>query len=324
VDAVRTQHGSAVYNSRHYGAGARIHQMARKRETLLHAEEGYRGPSYRLPAYGSPRTAPAYRPDSSPVIRVPGVDDRLAVPEAGEEYFDDPQCQLAYIVRACVAEGHVASTELLTRPDKGSDFATDVCERREGKESETQRYLEELSFEVANTHTLGDLKARARKLMKRGVRRLFSVMVREKVVQEWTGRGGWKARFLDDEIRDRTLKKPLRIRAILEGAAADSLVAVALWEKREPYLVKPVEGKEATGRQKGRAEGRKKGREEGREATLCQNIRGPCGFLGIKWSAEREADVKAMNFGPRSAVERSRGREKVAELVYVIRERCRA
>ncbi len=90
-------------------------------------------------------------------MRMPGVDDRLAVPEAGEEYVDgvryevlageaahaDPQCQLAYVVRACVAKGYIASTELLTRSDSGSDFATDVCVRRAGTDPQTgQRYLE--------------------------------------------------------------------------------------------------------------------------------------------------------------------------------------
>jgi len=88
--------------------------MSRKRETPVHAGESYTGPSYRLPAHGSPHTAPARRPGSSPAVRRPGVEDRLAVPEAAEEYIDgvryavlaadaehaDPQCQLAYVVRA--------------------------------------------------------------------------------------------------------------------------------------------------------------------------------------------------------------------------------
>ena len=63
---------------------------------------------------------PLREPGSSPLpaLRMPGVDDRLATPEAGEEYIDgvryevmagepehaDPQCQLAFVVRACVAE----------------------------------------------------------------------------------------------------------------------------------------------------------------------------------------------------------------------------
>ena len=54
----------------------------------------------------------------------------------------------------CLAEGYVASTELLTRTEKGFDFATDVCVRQEAIDPETGgRYLEEISFEVANTQT---------------------------------------------------------------------------------------------------------------------------------------------------------------------------
>ncbi|MCP4655751.1 MAG: hypothetical protein GY856_10065, partial [bacterium] len=77
-------------------------------------------------------------PREEPVsIRLPGrgerlaPDDRLARPGTGEEYVDgrcmqamaggaahaDPQCDLAYVVRACVAKDYVASTELLTRTD---------------------------------------------------------------------------------------------------------------------------------------------------------------------------------------------------------------
>ncbi|MCP4675915.1 MAG: hypothetical protein GY854_10500 [Deltaproteobacteria bacterium] len=72
-----------------------------------------------------------------------------AIIDRGEEYIDgvryevmgaepehaDPQCQLAYVVRACVTQGSIASTELLTRSDHGSDFMTDVCVRRAGNRS---------------------------------------------------------------------------------------------------------------------------------------------------------------------------------------------
>ncbi len=211
-------------------------------------------------------------------MRLPGVDDRLAIPEAGEEYVDgvryevlageaahaDPQCQLAYVVRACVAEGYVASTELLTRSDVGSDFATDVCVRLAGEDPQTgQRYLEELSFEVANTQTLGDLEPRARKLMARGVRRLFAVMVEEGEIREWTSRG-WRIRSMRGEIRDRTFGRALRIRAILDAAEADRMVVEAMWAKREPHLVKLVDQGREEGRAEGRAEGRDEGRAEGR------------------------------------------------------------
>ncbi|MCP3998855.1 MAG: hypothetical protein GY722_27855 [bacterium] len=256
--------------------------MSHKRHKPTYAApRGSAGTAYRLPAYGSPVSEPVQPvrdPGSSaqPSMRMPGVDDRLAIPEAGEEYIDgvrfealageaehaDPQCQLAYVVRGCVAEGYVASTELLTRSDSGSDFATDVCVRREGQDPRTgQRYLEELSFEVANTQTLADLKHRAKKLMARGVRRLFAVMVEEGQVREWT-RAGWRVRAPRGEIRDRTFEKPLRIRAILYAAEADRLVAEALWEKREPFLVQLVDKERAEGHAEGLAEGRTKGLAE--------------------------------------------------------------
>jgi hypothetical protein len=267
------------------------------------AAEGSGGRSYRLPAYGSPIGEP---PGSSvPEMRMPGVDDRLAIPESGEEYFDgiryevmagepehaDPQCQLAYVARACVAEGYVASTELLTRSDVGSDFATDVCVRRQGTDPRTgQRYLEELSFEVANTQTLKELGIRAKKLVARGVRRLFAVMVQEEEIHEWEPRGGWKVLSRYGEIRDRAFHKPLRVRAILNAAEADRLVSAALVAKKEPHLMKTLEEREA------------KGREEGRKETLRGNIKDLCEVLNIDWSTERKAALQAMKLSDLDAL----------------------
>ncbi len=261
--------------------------MARKPEhPAYHAAEGATARAYQLPAYGSPVAEPHARrePGSSlpPEMRMPGVDDRLAIPEAGEEYLDgvcyqvmagepehaDPQCQLSYVVRACVASGWIASTELLTRSDAGNDFATDVCVRRAGTDPKTgQRYLEALSFEVANTQTLSDLEERAKKLVARGVRRLFAVMVEDKEIREWQP-SGWRVRSKRGEIRDRVFKKPLRIRAILDAAEADRLVAEALWAKREPFLV-GIANKERT---EGHAEGRAEGHAEGRAEALAEAI----------------------------------------------------
>ncbi|MCP4655702.1 MAG: hypothetical protein GY856_09815, partial [bacterium] len=179
-----------------------------------------------------------------------------------------PQCRLAYVVSACVAQGYVASTELLTRTDKGSDFATDVCVRKEGIDPSTGgRYLEELSFEVANTQTLKNLEAvRVPKLMARGVRRLFAILVQEGDVLEWSTRGGgkWKGLGPEDVIRDRTLHSPLRVGAILDAAEAKRQVSEALLAEGEPYLMGVVQEREAKGRAKGRAEGEAKGRAKGR------------------------------------------------------------
>ncbi len=266
---------------------------------------------------------PLREPGSSspPALRMPGVDDRLATPEAGEEYIDgvryevmagepehaDPQCQLAYVVRACVAEGYIASTELLTRSDVGSDFATDVCVRRAGEDPQTgQRYLEELSFEVANTQTLGELGVRADKLVARGVRRIFAVMVQEEEIREWKSESGWKVRSQRGEIRDRAFHKPLRVRAILNAAEADRLVTEAMIAKKEPHLMKTLEEREAKGRTEGRKEGRTEGRteglREGRKETFRRNIKDLCRVLDIEWSAERNASLHSMKLADLDAL----------------------
>ena len=134
------------------------------------------GAAFELPSDGAPQTEPG------PTIRLLGrnrrfaPDDRLARPEFGEfgeEVIDgvriecspapaehaDPQCRLAAVASICLAEGYIASTELLTRTEAESDFATDVCVRKAGVDPETGgRYLEELSFEVAHTQTLENLE----------------------------------------------------------------------------------------------------------------------------------------------------------------------
>ncbi len=283
--------------------------------------------SYQMPAYGTPPIEPSSPlrepPRPTRALRLPGIDDRLARPEEGEEYVDgerigweamagesdhaDPQCQLAYVVRACVADGYVAATELLTRSDQKSDFATDVCVRREGIDPATgSRYLEEISFEVANAQTRAKLEKRAKKLMARGVRRVFGLMVKEEKVLEWTRASGFKERPLHGQIRGRTLKRPLRVRAILDAAEADRLVAEALWEKREPYLVKLVAKGEAKGRKEGHDEGRREGHEEGRKEGRVEGLRRTvedlCQLLGIEWSIEHKSQVEAMSLSKLEAL----------------------
>lgn len=297
--------------------------MARRPEHSAYSTpDGSPVPAYRLPAYGSPGTAPSLpvrEPGSAPppAMRLPGVDDRLAIPEAGEEYIDgvryevmaaepehaDPQCQLAHVVWACVAEGYVASTELLTRADHGSDFATDVCVRRAGTDPQTgQRYLEELSFEVANSQTLPELDRRAKKLVTRGVRRVFGLLVREEKVYEWTRSGGRRVRSLEGTIRDRALHTPLRIRAILDAAEAKRLVFEAMVSEDDPNLGRYVKKREAKSRAEGRREGRAEGRKEGRAENLRGNVKDLCGALGIGWSAERNASVEAMSLSELEAL----------------------
>lgn len=221
---------------------------------------GHEGHGLRLPSHRE-RLAP---------------DDRLAIPEAGEEYIDgerfevmagdaahaDPQCDLAYVVRACVAKGYIASTELLTRTDVGSDFATDICVRREGTDPETGgRYVEEVSFEVANSQTRRDFeRVRIPKLLAAGVRRIIVLLVPEGDVIEWSVEDNdWKGWTPDTSIRDRVFKKPLHVKALLDAAASDKLVAEALLAKREPHLMSVLKRRESRGKTRGEAQGVLKG-----------------------------------------------------------------
>ncbi len=244
-------------------------------------------------AYGSPQAEPqpAIREPgkSRPAIRLPGrrerlaPDDHLARPEYGEfgeevidgvrmecspatEEHADPQCRLAAVVSVCTAKGYVASTELLTRTEAESDFATDVCVRQGGVDPETGgRYLEELSFEVAHTQTLENLeKVRVPKLLRAGVRRIFAILVQESDVLEWSAEDGeWMAWGPEDEIRDRVFVQPLEIKAILDAAQVDQLVSKAQLTKREPYLMSVIKQREEKALARGEARGEAKGEARG-------------------------------------------------------------
>src|SRR6185295_6726480 len=94
------------------------------------------------------------------------VDDHLVQPEVtrdeiigGQRVVLSPahephateHSELGYVVRAHVAPGYGAATDLLTRHDEESDFATDTCVRKKGVDPETGgRYLEEIAFEVVS------------------------------------------------------------------------------------------------------------------------------------------------------------------------------
>jgi hypothetical protein len=96
----------------------------------------------------------------------PKVDDHLVQPEVtrdemiggrrvvampAKEPHADQHSDLDYVLRAHAAPGYRSSSDLLTRHDVDSDFASDACLRKEGIDPETgTRYLEEIAFEVVS------------------------------------------------------------------------------------------------------------------------------------------------------------------------------
>jgi hypothetical protein len=190
----------------------------------------------------------------------PAVNDRVVEPETGTEMIRgeirkalpalpphaDEQCRIASVIGINVVPGYAASTELLTRVDDDSDFATDACIRKVGIDPGTgSRYLEEISFEVKYRQSNADMMARARQLIGRGVRRVFAIHVREDEqgaikagpVREWlASEGCWLELHPEAEIEDECLVQPVMVKALIDATEADNQVARALLAKNNPVL----------------------------------------------------------------------------------------
>ena len=122
-------------------------------------------PLYALRAPGASTAAESMRLPGTDEF--PRVDDHLVEPEISRDEMiggrrietmgaEPPHAtrhsQLDYVLRAKVAAGFTTASDLLTRVDKDSDFATDGAIVREGIDRNTgARYLEELAFEVVST-----------------------------------------------------------------------------------------------------------------------------------------------------------------------------
>jgi hypothetical protein len=184
----------------------------------------------------------------------PGVDEHLVEPEmtrdeiiGGRRVVASPsnpphatsQCDLDYVLRAYVAPGCRSASDLLTRHDEESDFATDTCIFREGIDPETGgRYLEELAFEVVAEQNQANVREKAVRMHRRGVRRIFAIFLKDQRVCEWSGESGdWRPLAADFRIEDPCLVAPLAVAALLDAAAADRAVIEALVAKGNPALL---------------------------------------------------------------------------------------
>ncbi len=217
---------------------------------------------YHAPGEGSVR-----RMEFPAAERFPPPDEHVVEPETDQEMIDgqimralpadpphaDRQVAIGYVLNATVAPDYVASSELLTRVSEDSDFATDVCIRKAGKDADGHRHLEELSFEIKHTQSESDIRKRARYLTRRGVRRVFAVYVRVKKqdgeeqviagpIKEWSiEKDDWIVLAEDAKIEDRCLCRPVAVRALLDAFEADNAVAHALIDKKNPVLTELIE-----------------------------------------------------------------------------------
>lgn len=209
-------------------------------------------PPYSLKAPGPPGSpAPVRLPGRSDL---PSVDDHLVKPEVtrdeligGRRVVAFPaklphaiqHSRLDYVIAAQVAPGFGTASDLLTRHEPDSDFATDTCVVREGIDPATgTRYLEDIAFEVVSEQDERDVTEKARRMHRRGVRRIFALFVKkDRRVSEWSPAiGGWVPLAPGSRIEDPCLVRSLEIGALLDAAAADKAVAEALIAKGEPTL----------------------------------------------------------------------------------------
>ena len=250
---------------------------------------------------------------SSAALQLPGdraqprVDEHLVTPETREEMVRGRRVvaapanpphgkrhfKLDYVLAAHVADGYEGATDLLTRVGPRSNFATDTCILREGIDPSTgARWLEELAFEVVGEQSMADITERAEELSARGVRRLIAIFVKKGEVREWSPEGsGWRVLALDDELRDPTLRRPLKIRALLDAAEADDAVVRGLKAKNNPVIAEL----EAASREEGQRAGREEGQRAGREQGLRRSVELVCARLEIRVTDEQRARLRELD-----------------------------
>ena len=218
----------------------------------------------------------------------PRVDDHIVEPETRQEMLRgvlmevqpanpphaERQVDLAYVIRAHVAPGYIGADDLLTRFSHQSNFATDVCLRKEGIDPDTgARYLEELAFEIVSEQSMRHITMRAEDIVNRGVRRLIALFIKKGRVAEWSREhDSFEDLPLDGMLEDRTLTRPIPIRALLEASIADETVARGLLEKGVPVLVQRQRDARNEGLYAGRKEGLYTGRQEGRQEGRRQGL----------------------------------------------------
>jgi hypothetical protein len=263
-----------------------------------------------LTIYAPPRNAPP-----------PAVHERLVVPETraeilhgqllwaapadlphGVQHFD-----LTTALGAYVAQGYKGAVDMLTRTSLENDFAPDASifpapkEDRSKKKkkgagaasNKGERELEELAFEVVSAQAMRVPTDKARELVRRGVRRVFAIVVGKRQVLEWSRESDdWAVLAPGAEIDDRCLVQPLPVAALLDAAVRDDAVARALLAKHNRVLVQAQEESRKAGLLEGRVEGRVEGRREGILEGKRDALRTMLGARGLPLSKALRARIE--------------------------------
>jgi hypothetical protein len=188
---------------------------------------------------------------------LPAVDARLVAPEtryeidegrvlyvsAADEPHGSRHAKLSALLEAHAAEDRDVAVDMLTRTSELTDIAPDASVFPRERDAVTGgRKLEELAFEIASTQVLSKAARKAKKLVGRGVRRVFAIDVRRGRVFEWSrDLGSWQIMPEQASIEDPALAVPLPVTALARAAKADDAMASALLAKKNPVLTAALE-----------------------------------------------------------------------------------
>ena len=177
-----------------------------------------------------------------------------------------------FLISPHVIDTYEAATDMLTRVNEASNFATDVAVYKKGIDPATGvRYLEELSFEVVNKQSSRIPREKAEDLIERGVRRVFGIFVQKGFVAEWSQEKlDWQILPQDAQIADPLFIRPISVRALLDAATAEMEVASALLQKNNPVVKELTERVHEEGYKEGHKEGHKEGRQETERAVVLE------------------------------------------------------
>jgi hypothetical protein len=165
--------------------------------------------------------------------------------------------EIDYVLRGLLKADYCVASDLKTRFAAESDFASDSAAVKKGTDPKTdRRYLERLAFEVVWKQSRSSVTAKAPRMIRRGVKRVFAVFVRQGEVAEWSKtKKEWVTLGKSSSIRDKCLVKPLSVAALLDAGKADAAVVQGLEAKGNPEILRIGAEGEARGEAKGEARG---------------------------------------------------------------------
>ena len=197
-------------------------------------------------------------------MSLPEVDERLVMPETRYEVedgrvlyvspADEPHgsrhSKLSALLEAYVRDAYDAATDMLTRTSVTDDVAPDASVFLRERNPETDgRHVEELAIEIVSTERLSHTESKARKLVGRGVRRVFAIDIDRQRVLEWSkDLGSWQMLSSTGAIDDPVFAAPLPVEALVVASKADDAMALGLIAKGNRMIDARVAEGKAEGR----------------------------------------------------------------------------